>query len=127
MSVFDQCRHRGLNGSLAGQAELRQLRALPKTTSDLQHHLVSDGASIFVENAATITLAGTPGFTSAFAAAQYSGSNIVMDFIPTFSGTVATGPRYSAFLNAVINTGGGGANFFPGNSAGSTSTGGQYN
>ena len=93
--------------------------------SSQSHWLVSDGASIFCENAATITLTGTPNFASAFAAAQYP-TSIVMDYIPTFSGS-ATGARYLAFLNGIINTGGQGANFFPGNSAGSTSTGGQYN
>jgi hypothetical protein len=37
-----------------------------------------------------------------------------------------TGTRYDATLNAVINTFGGGANYFPGDSAGTTATGGQY-
>jgi hypothetical protein len=39
----------------------------------------------------------------------------------------ATGKRYVAELNGVINTFGGGANYFPGNVAGTTATGGQYN
>jgi hypothetical protein len=43
----------------------------------------------------------------------------------TFSGN-ATGARYSALLNGVLYTGGGGANYFPGNAAGSTGSGGQY-
>lgn len=37
-----------------------------------------------------------------------------------------TGARYSAILNSVIHTLGGGANYFPGNSAGTVATGGQY-
>jgi hypothetical protein len=41
-----------------------------------------------------------------------------------FSGS-ATGSRFSVTLNSVINTGGG-ANFFPGDVAGTTATGGQY-
>ncbi|ABE63171.1 Phage-related tail fibre protein-like protein [Nitrobacter hamburgensis X14] len=44
----------------------------------------------------------------------------------SFFGTPATGPRYSAGLNGVISVGGAGANFFPGGTAGSTDTGGQY-
>jgi hypothetical protein len=44
----------------------------------------------------------------------------------TYSGA-ATGSRYGAALNGVIQTNGGGATYFPGNSAGSTSVGGQYN
>jgi hypothetical protein len=38
----------------------------------------------------------------------------------------ATGTRYLSGSNSVINTNGGGANFFPGSGAGSTATGGQY-
>jgi hypothetical protein len=41
------------------------------------------------------------------------------------TGTV-TGTRYAVSTNAICDTAGGGANFFPGNAAGSTSTGGQY-
>lgn len=44
----------------------------------------------------------------------------------SFSGGTITGTRYLSELNAVINTGGGGASFFPGSVAGSTATGGQY-
>lgn len=43
----------------------------------------------------------------------------------TFSGP-ATGQRYLATLNGVINSNGAGAGLLPGNVAGSTSTGGQY-
>jgi len=39
---------------------------------------------------------------------------------------IATGIRYNATLNAVINVNGGGANYFPGSIAGATGTGGQY-
>jgi hypothetical protein len=46
----------------------------------------------------------------------------------TISGDTAnaTGTRYNGTLNSVINTFGGGANYFPGNSAGSVATGGVY-
>ena len=71
----------------------------------------------------TVTITGSPAFTSAFAAASSSG--VLTAFGQTFSGT-PTGVRYSSTLNAVNNTLGGGANYFPGNSAGSTATGGQY-
>jgi hypothetical protein len=72
----------------------------------------------------TVTLTGTPAFSTAYACSQYT-STIVMTTPMAFSGS-ATGPRYVAILNGVINVAGGGANFFPGNSAGSVSTGGQY-
>lgn len=71
----------------------------------------------------TVTITGTPAFSSAFCLAQTTGM-VLADSI-TFSGS-ATGTRYSLSLNAVANTAGGGANYFPGNGAGNTATGAQY-
>lgn len=71
----------------------------------------------------TITLTGTPAFGTAFALAQTS--SLIVANGNTFSGS-ATGARYNVSLNAVAFTAGGGINYFPGNSAGSTATGGQY-
>lgn len=70
----------------------------------------------------TITLTGTPAFT-VFAASD----TLAQLFVPglTFSGS-ATGLRYNATVNGVIATNSGGANYFPGNAAGITSFGGQY-
>ena len=48
---------------------------------------------------------------------QYSGN--------TFNGS-ATGARYDISGNGVVDTGGGGATYLPGNSAGAIATGGQY-
>jgi hypothetical protein len=70
-----------------------------------------------------VTLTGTPAFATAFAYASIAGIQAWNG--TTFSGS-ATGPRYSVAGNSVVNTAGGGANFFPGNAAGSTATGGQY-
>lgn len=75
----------------------------------------------------TITLSGSPAFSVAFVVAQSNGT-FFTDFPITFSGGAgATTVRYAAALNGVINTAGGGANYFPGTSAGTTNTGGQYN
>lgn len=71
----------------------------------------------------TITLSGTPAFSSPFAVATNTGK--IEAIGNTFSGS-ATGTRYSAASNGVINTNGAGASAFPGNAAGSTATGGQY-
>lgn len=73
----------------------------------------------------TITLTGTPNFTGAFAYADILGSISYNSTQITFAGA-ATGKRYSATLNSVINTTGGGAAYLPGNIAGTTATGGQY-
>lgn len=87
-----------------------------------QHIRVQQGGAIS-GSSVTVTLAGTPAFSSFFASAEATG--ILTLFGWTFSGS-ATGQRYTANLNGVINTFGGGANFLPGSVSGTTSTGGQY-
>lgn len=84
--------------------------------------LLAQSGSIIIT--ANFTVGSTPTFTSAFAAASNNG-NISLSGAFTISGA-ATGTRYAALANGVINTGGGGANFFPGNVAGAVGTGGQY-
>ncbi len=71
----------------------------------------------------TATLSGTPAFSSEFASAAAGGG--IRANGNTYTGA-ATGKRYDGTLNGVIDTGGGGANYFPGNAAGTTATGGQY-
>lgn len=73
----------------------------------------------------TITLTGTPAWTSGFACVQ-NPSTIAMTTPLAFSGG-AIGPRYNGSFNGTINTATGNVNFFPGNSAGTLSTGAQYN
>ena len=68
----------------------------------------------------TVTLTGTPVFT-VFALCEASASMSI--FGATWTGA-ATATRYSVTLNGVINTFAG--NVFPGATAGSTATGGQY-
>ena len=94
-------------------------------------YTISGGASLHVyatvngyvtTNDSTITLTGTPAFSTAFAGAQQCG--ILNASSMTFSGS-ATGSYYSVTKNGVISTGGG-SSYFPGNSAGTASTGGQY-
>jgi hypothetical protein len=70
-----------------------------------------------------VTASGTRNFTTAFAQADLLAG--IEAYHSSLSGTV-TGARYAVSLNGVINTYGSGANFLPGDSAGSTATGGQY-
>ncbi|MBS0231878.1 MAG: DUF2793 domain-containing protein [Proteobacteria bacterium] len=70
----------------------------------------------------TITVSGSPTF-SQFAEASSCG--VITVYTVTISGS-ANGKRYDAKLGSVINTFGGGANFFPGSTAGTTATGAQY-
>lgn len=78
-------------------------------------HMLSLRGEIEI-SARTVTLTGTPAFGTAFAYASREG--YIGAEANTFSGS-ATGPRYAVSSNAVIYTGGGGVNYFPGNSAGS--------
>ncbi len=71
----------------------------------------------------TVTINGTPAFSSAFCAASNGGG--ILASVLTFSGP-ATGTRYISATAGHINTGGGGANYFPGNAAGNAATG-DYN
>lgn len=70
------------------------------------------------------TINGTPNWTTAFVN-MADVSQVGVAQTASFTGA-ATGVRYLVAANGVIDTAGGGANFFPGNAAGSTATGGQY-
>ncbi len=72
-----------------------------------------------------LTLSGTPSWAGAFAAASYCGLIYFYPSVVTLTGA-ATGPRYSASYNSIIQTQGSGASYLPGNAAGGTSTGGLY-
>lgn len=87
-------------------------------------HINANATSSIILGPPTVTLTGTPAFASAFVIASAG----VIGFDPattTFSGS-ATGKRYDAQANAVIQTQGAGASYFPGNASGTASTGGQY-
>jgi hypothetical protein len=66
-----------------------------------------------------VTVTGTPNFLIVFAVC--TNASIVTKTL-SFSGS-ATGQRYIAQKGGCIETFGGGANFFPGNVAGNSSTG----
>ena len=89
------------------------------------YHLHTDtNGELVYTSGQTVTLTGTPVYSGAFAQALHA-SNIAANSI-TYSGS-ATGVRYSSALNGVIDTFSvASATYFPGNSPGSTATGGQY-
>lgn len=72
----------------------------------------------------TGTLGGT-GARSFFRFVNSQTLGIIEATSAAFSGS-ATGTRYNVVNNSVIQTNGGGANFFPGNAAGTSGSGGQY-
>ena len=71
---------------------------------------------------ANITLTGTPAFTAFVYVYAMSYARIVL---ATFTGS-ATGKRYQVESNSYTNVNAAGANYLPGNAAGTTATGGQY-
>ncbi len=88
-------------------------------SSTAQFHLTAgSGGQINIIGQA-FTLTGTPGFAT-FVASDASG--LVLASGNTFSGA-ATGQRYTATNGGYIDTFGGGINYFPGNTVGSSATG----
>jgi hypothetical protein len=84
-------------------------------------HLFSKGAYLEIDGR-TVTLTGTPAFSQFV---EVIGCGGLQSAGSTWSGA-ATGARYLAALNGAINTGSGGASYFPGNAVGSALSGGQY-
>lgn len=72
--------------------------------------------SIAITGGSVITLTGTPNFSSAFATIGECALCVCNNL--TFSGS-ATGQRFTVSNGGHISTNGGGANYLPGNSAGS--------
>ena len=77
------------------------------------HVTAADGGQIRAQSC-TVTLSGTPSFTTAFALADRGGT--ILTNSNTYSGS-ATGPRYNAFRAGGVLTFGG-ETYLPGNSAG---------
>lgn len=82
------------------------------------------GASI--TQAASVATASSPAFTTGAAVVTGGGNISVVSGVGAWTGTGASGPKYSATLNGNINSAGGGVNFFPGSTAGSTDGHGVY-
>lgn len=102
-----------LNG---GDNTQRQMRSLIQ---------VSTGG-VFGGTPSTMTMSlATSSWVAGMVEAQMTGVAIFGGITINASGTFS-GPRYTANSNGVINTYGGGANYFPGSTAGAVSTGGQY-
>lgn len=86
-------------------------------------HIQCNGTGYIYFTPATVTLTGTPAFSSYFATLTGNSTLIIPGM--TFSGS-ATGVRYLTVAGSLIQTNGAGATYLPGNSNGSTATGGQY-
>jgi hypothetical protein len=98
-----------------------------------QNHAKANGGQIYIEappgnymgfpsGIPTVTLSGTPAFSSAFALCTHNGG--IVSRAAYVGG--ATGVRYDVETNGVIETNGAGATYLPGSVAGTTATGGIY-
>lgn len=92
-------------------------------SGNAQYHVATNG---FVSLAGmTLTYVNTPAFSGANIFAGRGG--VVDAYAMSFSNAgVVTGQRYAAMHNGVIFTVGGSATYFPGSTAGATSSGGLY-
>lgn len=100
----------GANTTISGGAAAHYYAANGGLINDVSH---------------TITVSANITISTGFA---FANTGIIQGFSNTYSlgAFSVTGPRYLSKLNGVVFVNGGGANYFPGNSAGSTATGGQY-
>jgi hypothetical protein len=86
------------------------------------HWQATGGGKIYITTGLTITITGTLAFNTW----AYVGLlGLINCYGLTFSGS-ATGMRYNIFANSAVFTNGAATTYLPGNSAGSTATGGQY-
>lgn len=104
------------------QAMLYCLSNTYQIVGSAPYHIYINGGMAFHEQSAA-TLVGTPAFSGAFIAAVNAGA--MQSIGSTFTGA-ATGQRYLASTNGVVNSFGGGPTYFPGSIVGATSSGGQY-
>ena len=86
-------------------------------------HFQTSGNAVVNSVGCPITLTGSPAFSIGFA--QTALGSTIQVSADTFTGT-ATGPRYNANLNGIINTFGAGVSYLPGNAVGVVAAGGQY-
>jgi len=86
------------------------------------HAVAANGGHMDLDGGVTVTLTGTPAYSSYFA---YAFSNGLVISNNTYTGA-ATGIRYNATTHGTIQTGGGGPNTFPGSIAGGVSFGATY-
>jgi hypothetical protein len=92
-------------------------------TGGASRHIAAAFHSLLVSTALTVTLTGTPTFTTAFA--ESADGSMVLYSGHTFTGS-ATGPRFIAQRGGYIRTGTASLTYLPGTTSGTIATGGNY-
>lgn len=103
------------------QAVVLNVGSTNKIAGDALYHVLVNGGSAFLEYS-TVTLAGSPDF---YAYAMVMGGGRIQAVGTTWTGQ-ATGYRYLAVANGVIETQSSGQTYLPGNQPGLTADGGVY-
>ncbi|NGO64185.1 hypothetical protein G6N76_10900 [Rhizobium daejeonense] len=93
----------------------------------IAHMYVADGGAIrFLQGAVpALNVLATVGFTQFVNAVSLGNIHVTYASI-TGAANVNTGKKYNATANGIINTDGAGVGYYPGPTAGTTATGGQY-
>lgn len=122
---FGTCASAHMVGSASGQVVFDSSVSSAYTISGSSPtHLRADAGGLVGGGSAVVTLTGSPNFSSGFAVATRAA---VVQAIATSYNGAATGPRYLVSQNGVITTNSAAnANYFPGSTAGTANTGGQY-
>jgi len=94
-------------------------------SGNASYHIWVTGGSIIACQTRTVTVTADVSITK-FAYVRTCGFLVINGCTFSLGAFSVTGKRYEADLNGVINTASGGATYLPGNSDGSTATGGQY-
>jgi hypothetical protein len=95
-----------------------------KLTGGGTYHMATNGGNITQTSGVTNTASGTFAFSSAFAYVSRMGR--IYNAANTWSGGTITGKRYIGSALSLIQTDSGSATYFPGDVAGTVSTGAVY-
>jgi hypothetical protein len=120
---FGPCANNQVEASYQAYASLNNGDPYTISGGAVRHLQATHNGMIDASVGATITLTGTPNYSQEFAGVDIGG--IIVAFGNTYSGA-ATGKRYEITTNGNIATNGAGANYFPGNVAGTNDGTGTY-
>jgi hypothetical protein len=96
-----------------------------KTSGNKAGFIGCQGGNVTNGGSLLIQVVGNPTYSAAFCYCTNLSVVMISPTYTSFSGS-PIGARYSASFNSIINTGGAGASYFPGNTPGSVSTGSYY-
>jgi hypothetical protein len=124
--IWDVCSAASQNAQIvvASNASVFVLANYTISGNSTAHAFIFHQGQLEFANGLTVTCSGVTAFTGFVVVSTLAQ---LTHEAATFSGCGSvTGARFIIQTNGVVDTGGGGVNYFPGNVAGTTATGGQY-